>query len=172
MMSSTATIGMVGVLLLTIIGLSQADVCFSQTTEEQQCNTIRGIILDGVNNNQIVFSGVLPSNTKSNICNQLTNIHNSNNQAFLGGTEVTSLECTGALSSPPPQQYTTAAQLDEWTGVHCGTWYHNGGPQAVDNIKFQTPASGSPYAQTVVYSNRGIPCCDPFNEIGQGNVSQ
>lgn len=91
---------------------------------------------------------------------------------FLEGTEVTFLECTGALSSPPPQQYTTASELDGWTGMHCGTWYQSGGPQVVDDMEIQTPMATSPFTQAVVYFNRGTPCCESFNEIGQGNVSQ
>lgn len=172
MMSSTATIGMVGILLLTTVGLGQADNCQSATAQQQ----IRQNILNGVDGNQIVFmSGGLVSmqaETRDSICTTLTNIHNERNKGFLGETEVTLSECTTALASPPPQEYTTASQLNKWTGRYCGTQYQIGSTQSVDNTEFQTPASGSPFRQQVVYSSRANPCCSPFNAIGQKNVSQ
>ena len=139
-------VAVLGVLLLSLLGLSQGDVYPFPTTAEQVL--IRTGIKDGVVGNAIVFKelvlGVLvnqPPVTRANVCNKITNIHNTENAGWLGAVYVTSTECQTALTTP--LKYTTVGQLNDWSGKHCGTWTVIPNPPNNDNLLVKTAVTNA-----------------------------
>ena len=158
-------VAVLGVLLLSLLGLSQGDIYPFPTTAQQA--DIRQGIKDGVVGNAIVFKelvlGVLqdqPPVTRANVCNKITHIHNTRNAGWLGAAGVTFTECQTALTTP--LKYTTVGQLNDWSGKHCGTWTIIPNPPNVpmnDNllvITAVTNAAGDIIKSDIEYSNRGI----------------
>ena len=155
-MFSATMVAMLGVLLLSLLGLSQGDVYPFPTTAEQA--RIRQGIKDGVVGNEIVF-GVLqdqPPVTRANVCNKITNIHNTRNAEWLGAAHVTLMECNKALTTP--LKYNTVGELDDWSGEHHGTWTSDS--RMNDNllVKKAVTKAGPIFYSDIDYSNRGI-CC-------------
>ena len=118
-------VAVLGVLLLSLLGLSQGDIYPFPTTAEQA--HIRTGIKNGVDGNAIVFKelvlGVLqdqPPVTRATVCKKITNIHNTKNAGWLGAAHVTSTECQTALTTP--LEY-TVGELNDWSGRHCGCSY-------------------------------------------------
>ena len=158
-MFSATMVAVLGVLLLSLLGLSQGDV-YPFPSPTQQAD-IRQEIKDGVDGNAIVFkelvNGVLedlPTVTRDDVCNKITNIHNTWNAVWLGAAGVTFTECQTALTTP--LQYTTVGQLNDWSGKHCGTWTIIMGSSTSDNLLVNT--AGPIFYSDIEYGNRGI-CC-------------
>ena len=157
MISSTAVLGTVGVILLTVLGTGLADDCSNLSTQR----TIRDSLINQLNSGQVVFKrldgGSLvnrPSVSKREICDELTARHNTVNNGFLG-KEITSSKCQAAFSSPAP------ATLGDWAGIHC----FQAGTLRDADAEWETPTTSSPVTQSITYL-QGNPCCDPFNRIG------
>ena len=167
MISLTAVLGTVGVILLTVLGTGLADDCSDPNTQQ----AIRDTLIDQLNSGsdgQVVFKklegGSLvdqPSVTKTEICDELTTRHdNADNDGFLG-VGITSSECQAAFSSPAP------AALGDWAGIHC----FQAGTAGTGDAEWAAPTTFPPVTQNITYL-QGDPCCYPFNRIGLENVSQ
>ena len=162
-------VAMVGVLLLSLLGLSQGDMDPGVAAQ----TTIRQGISSGFDADNIIFmkrdvAGVMngePPLTREMVCAQITDQHNVQNAVFLGGATVDFYECLRALYAK--ERYTTAGALNAWGHLHCGYWTTTDPAPAttmVDNLMWTTALSGI-YHQEVTYSNRGSPCCG-FIEAG------
>ena len=162
-------VAMVGVILLSLLGLSQGDM-------DPGVATIRQDICSGVDADNIIFKkrdvgGVLhdePPLTREMVCAQITEQHNVHNAVtFLEGATVDFYECLRALNAK--ERYTTAGALNAWGHLHCGYWTTTDPAPAtmVDNLMWTTVLTlpGAIYHQEVTYSNRGSPCCG-FIEAG------
>ena len=156
-----------GVLLLSLLGLSQGDVYPFPTAAEQ--DLIRTGIKNGFDGNAIVFkelvNGVLvnqPPVTRDDVCNKITNRHNATNAGWLGAAHVTLEECKTALTTP--LKYDTEGELNDWSGRHCETWTIIHNPPNVpknDNLLVNTAATnaaGDIFKSDIEYCNKGI-CC-------------
>ena len=157
MISSTALLGTVGVILLTVLGTGLADVCSNPNTQR----AIRDSLINQLNSNRVVFKrldgGSLvdrPSVSQRKICDELTTRHNTVNDDFLEEA-VTSSKCQAAFFSPAP------ATLGDWAGIHC----FQAGTPGSDDAEWATPTTSLPVTQSITYL-QGNPCCDPFNSIG------
>ena len=85
--STTVMICVMGVFLICLLGLSQADVDPGKTAQEN----IRDIIKEGVNSDSITFwelnDNVLQEKitlSKDRVCTKIINVHNDFNAEFLG----------------------------------------------------------------------------------------
>ena len=160
-MFSATMVAVLGVLLLSLLGLSQGDVYPFPTSAQI---VIRQEIKDNVSVNAIVFkelvNGVLvnqPPVTRDDVCDKITNIHNTDNADWLGAADVTLEECKTALTTP--LEYTTVGQLNGWSGRHCGTWTIIPNPPNNDNLLVKTAVTnGDIFKSDIDYSSRGI-CC-------------
>ena len=163
MVSSTAVLGTVGVILLTVLGSGLADDCNDPSTQ----GTVRTTLLNQLNagsDGQVQFKRLLgvilvnngPTRTKTDICNALTAHQQAENQGFLG-VGISFSQCYSAFSDPDP------ANLGDWAGKHC---FQTGTP-CEDDAEWATPSP----SQSMTYLHRGNPCCSPYNEIS-GDVSQ
>ena len=153
-------VAVLGVLLLSLLGLSQGDIYPFPTTADQ--DLIRQEITDGVDGNAIVFkelvNGALEDQlpvTRANVCKKITKIHNTKNAGWLGAAHVTSTECQTALTTP--LEY-TVGELNDWSGKHCGTWTNPPNDPTNDNLLVKEAAAGDIFKSDIEYSNRGI-CC-------------
>ena len=157
----TKMVAVLGVLLLSLLGLSQGCIYPFPTTAQQ------ALIKSGVDGNSIIFGG-LPPVTRANVCNTITNIHNTWNAVWLGAAGVTFTECIDALTTP--LEYDTEGELNDWSGRHCGNWTIITGSSTSDNLLVNTAVTnaGPIFYSDIEYGNRGI-CCG-YIEAGP-NVS-
>ena len=169
MVSSTAAV--VAVLLLSLLGLGQADV----NPGDSAIHDIQFEISEGVREDKIYFKkpfghGVLRDEdgiTKSQVCSKLVAGHNKYNAEFLQGVTVEWSDCMDAMAYE--QEY-TYDQISEWTGVHCGTLTNMREKQqqltVANNIQCEIVPSGSLLfqSQCVYNSRKGQPACIGFIE--------
>ena len=167
MVSSTAVLGMVGVILLTVLGSGLADQCDDSGTRD----SIRSNIIPQLDSDNVEFKRLIDGSletiatdiSRAAICSKLTIRHNNQNQAFLG-VSITSSACEAAFTSPQP------ADLARWAGKHT---FVSGSITGPDNAVWTTPTTSPTITQSMTYCHRGNPCCGAYNEIEEtGNVSQ
>ena len=182
-MVSASTVSVVGVLLLSLLSLSMADIYPGDGGFQVICQEI----IDDVAGNLITFRELVPctgsscSNqlqvreylTRASLCNRLTAQHNSKNAAYLGGATVSSSQCQAALNAPA---FYGTTEWNNWSGRHCGTWRSTDSSGTVtqtftDHALWNTAALSGGFArQTVTFLTRSC-CTEGWNESG-GTVSQ
>ena len=168
MVSSSAAV--VAVLLLSLLGLGQADV----NPGDSALRDIQWAISEGVKEDKIYFKkplghGVLRDEgdvTRSQVCSKLVAGYNKYNAKFLQ-VAVEFSDCMDALAYE--QEY-TYDQISEWTGVHCGTLTNMREKQqqltVANNIQCEIVPSGPLLfqSQCVYNSRKGQPACIGFIE--------
>ena len=130
-------------------------------------------IIDDVNGNSIPFRE-LSSNqltererlSRSQLCNRLTNQHNTHNSGFIAAS-VSQAACSNALLSPALYQ---TADWNQWAGKHCGTWYSSDGSTFPDHANWNNAGIQSGFHhQDVNFFGRSCQTChDGWNESGGG----
>ena len=155
--SMTAMICVMGVFLIGLLGLSQADVDPGETAQED----IRDIIKDGVNSDSITFwelnDNVLQEKmtlSKACVCTKITKVHNDFNAEELGGLTIRRNECLRAFLHPLNYN---ADRLNFWAGTHCGEWSMLTALVMPDNAEWDVAPQPPPQTitQDVTYSHRG-----------------
>ena len=189
MLSAATVVGVLGTLLFTVLSPCKADIYPGDGAFQDICQEI----IDDVAANAIPFRHlvticggwwgctdhlqVYETLTRQELCDRLTNQHNTNNALYLGGATVSSSECQAALLAP---LFYTATEWNNWSGRHCGTWRSTDASGTVtqtftDNALWNTavPSSSVGFVtQSVTFLTRPGTCCDDaWNESG-GLVSQ
>ena len=180
-MLSAATVASVLGTLLLVLGLSRADIYPGDGGFQDICEEI----IDDVAGNAIPFRHlvticgglqVYETVTQQELCDRLTDQHNTKNAVYLDGAMVDSSECLTALSNP---LFYAAAEWNNWSGRHCGTWKSTDASGTVtqtftDHALWNTAvpsASVGFVTQSVTFLTRPGTCCDDaWNESG-GTVS-
>lgn len=181
----------IGALFLSTLSLTRADIWPGDGGFYDICVEI----INDVNANSIRFRELVKSCTstwwwktctnniqvretltQATLCNRLTDQHNTNNAAYIGGASVSSSECQAALNGPALYGI---PEWNNWSGRHCGTWKSTDSSGTVtntftDNALWNTavPSDGILYVrQSVTFLTRPGTCCDDgWNESG-GTVS-
>ena len=174
--STTAMICVMGVFLITLLGLSHADVDPGETAQE----SIRDEIQEGVNTDSITFWKLVDNAlqirsvlSKARVCSRISAVHNKFNAGFLGGVTIERRECERAFLHP--LKYNTN-RLNFWAGTHCGEWGivippFDLGAVVPDDAEWDVAPQPPPQTitQDVTYSHRGQPH-GAFNRV-DGTVS-
>ena len=108
--------------------------------------------------------------TRYQLCDKLTNKHNTHNAGYVGTGSIFSTTCQIALANPAPYQ---AADWNSWAGKHCGDWYSDGGVSSgdVDNAVWYNAGPNNQFTrQNVHFSTRTNcqNCHNGWNESGGG----
>ena len=154
-------VAMVGVILLSLLGLSQGDMDPGVAAQ----TTIRQEISSGVDADNIIFKkrdvdGVLhdePPLTRKMVYAQITEQHNVHNAVtFLEGATVDFYECLRALYAK--ERYTTAGALNAWGRLHCGDWTTTDPAPAtmVDNLMWTTTRGNLPLGGDILKQRKSL----------------
>lgn len=180
MTSKSIPISAVGVLLISFLSISRADIYPGDGGFQAICQEI----IDDVAANSIPFRQ-LGSNgqlyvqetlTRAALCRRLTAQHNAKNSFYLGGAIVSTAECVAALTAPTPYGI---SDWNNWAGRHCGVWKSTDQSGSVtqtftDHALWMNAAvtSSGFYRQNVIFVSRTQSCCvNGWNEAG-GTVSK